>query len=144
MLRLWLNEMEQKSMIQLFRLPVHNGKRRYFMKRHLILIAAIIGFALVVGVSASVAEPLKWSAPMSRYPNQWAPSTAPPQQYYGYGYPQHDQVDPYGYGMHGHGAYGYGYGAYGYGGNYGPHPGLPRPGRGQFHPGQFSGNPYSY
>lgn len=108
------------------------------MKRNLILIAAIIVPALIFCVSASVAEPLKWSAPMSRYPNQWAPTTPPPQQYYGY--PQYyDQVDPYGYGMHG-----YGYGTYGYGGNYGPHPGFPRPGYRQQGRGQFSGNPYNY
>lgn len=116
------------------------------MKRHLILIAAITVPALIFCVSASVAEPLKWSAPMSRYPSQWTPSTPPPQQQY-YGYPNYNYADPYGYGMHGYGAHGYGgygSGTYGYGGNYGPHPGFPRPGRGQFDQGQFSGNPYNY
>lgn len=111
------------------------------MKRHLILLAAIIVPALIICVSASAADPLKWSAPMSQYPNQWSPSAAPPQQQY-YGYPQYNYADPYGYGAYGYG--GYGYGGYGYGGNYGPHPGFPRPGYRQFNRGQVSGNSYSY
>ena len=66
--------------------------------------------------TVAVSEPTRWSAPMNEYPNQWYPSSPPPQynNQYGYGYQ-------------------YPYSGYGYG-NWG----NPQGNTG------FSGNPYYY
>ncbi|HMK34294.1 MAG TPA: hypothetical protein VK463_04445 [Desulfomonilaceae bacterium] len=87
------------------------------------LTAVFLAFLAIVSgnlfcSSCLAQDPVKWSAPMQHYPNQWN-STAPPPNYYGnqYGY-----QDPYA-------NYWYGYGGYR---NSGP----PQPG--------FSGNPYQY
>ncbi|MGC8657483.1 MAG: hypothetical protein ACP5U1_00245 [Desulfomonilaceae bacterium] len=94
------------------------------------LLAIILGLCLIVmWCSLCMAQdPIKWSAPMNNYPEQWAPTPAPPQYgQYGYGYSYY----PYGYGSYGYGGYmqnpGY---SYGYG--------AP----GQQYGGQYSGNPY--
>jgi hypothetical protein len=79
--------------------------------------------ALILIISAFVLSPVvaqvKWSAPMSEYPNQWYPTSPPPV------------YNPYGYYHPGYG-YGGGYGRY-YQGGYGSFP-----------QGGYSGNPYYY
>ncbi len=97
------------------------------MRSHLIMSVAIISVLLVLCVSVWANDPIKWSAPMNHYPNQWAPTPEPPRYYNPYGY-----RNPY---------YGYGYGGYdyyGYGSYGNMQGGQPAPQRG------FSGNPYSY
>ncbi len=105
------------------------------MRSHLVSSVAIISAILILSLSAWANEPIKWSAPMSAYPNQWAPTPQPPSYYnpYGYRYPY------YGYG---YGAYG-GYDPYGFGSpGYAGYAGYMQGGQGA--PGQnFSGNPYS-
>lgn len=71
-------------------------------------------------------DPIKWSAPMNHYPEQWSPTPAPPQ------------YNPYGYSYYPYGAYGYG----GYGQNQAYSYGYGAPA--QQYGGQYSGNPYYY
>jgi hypothetical protein len=54
-------------------------------------------FAVLCGLSPAE-EPVKWSLPMNNYPNQWAPSTPPPEpNQYGGQNPQGDYWNGYGY-----------------------------------------------
>ena len=102
------------------------------MRRFLAAVCAIAACMVVLIGSPSVADPLKWSAPLNAYPNQWVPTPEPPNPYnnpYAYGY--------YPYSGYGYGAQNYyGYGSYGYAGGYQAYPGYQN--------GGFSGNPYMY
>ena len=100
------------------------------MRAQRALIAAIVACVLVTIGSLSTADPVKWSAPMSAYPNQWVSSPEPPNYYnpYGYRYP----YAGYGYGPHDY----YGYGTQGYAAGY--------PGYSGYQQSGFSGNPYMY
>ncbi|MFH1113385.1 MAG: hypothetical protein V1792_05645 [Pseudomonadota bacterium] len=100
------------------------------MRSRVIMSVAVISALLLLCVPVWGNDPIKWSAPMSGYPNQWAPTPEPPRYdnpygyrypYYGYGYGAHD---PYGYGSTG-------YAGTMQGGQYAPQRG-------------FSGNPYGY
>lgn len=95
------------------------------MKQYLIALSALIVVFLFTQITNAADEPIKWSAPMQYYPNQWSPTAPPPPYYY---YPN---------------GYGYSAGAYGYG-TYGGS--WAYPGQNQYsYPYQrqnFSGNPY--
>jgi hypothetical protein len=54
---------------------------------------------LCSALPAAAASPVKWSAPLSHYPNPWTPTTPPPSMNnpYGYNYP----YAQYGYGPYG-------------------------------------------
>jgi hypothetical protein len=100
------------------------------MQRQAIVMTAVAVCVLVLAGTGSIADPIKWSAPLSDYPTPWAPTPEPPNYYnpYGYRYP---------YGGYGYGATDYyGYGGYGYMGGYPAYQGYQRRG--------FSGNPYMY
>jgi len=99
--------------------------RATHMRQYLTVLLAIIVMFLFVQISHAAEEPIKWSAPMQSYPNQWSP-TAPPSPYYYY---------PNGYGYTG-GAFGYG--TYGGSWNYsGQHQNTYG-----YQQQNFSGNPY--
>lgn len=77
-------------------------------------------------------EPVKWSAPMSAYPNRWVPSQVPPPAYNN----QYGNQNPYGGYWPGYGYAGYPpYGNTNQGWNQ-QNPQYPQNG--------FSGNPYMY
>jgi hypothetical protein len=106
------------------------------VRSHLVLGIAVIAATVLLGTFALANDPIKWSAPMGHYPNQWVPTPAPPtyNNPYGYRYPYYG----YGYGPQDY----YGHGAWGQAG-YAPgnqsavqqqYPGRP----------QYSGNPYNY
>jgi hypothetical protein len=85
-------------------------------------------FSLLAALLPAVAsaDPVKWSAPMNQYPNQWTPTAAPPNYYnnpYGYYYPS-------------------GYSPYGVSQGYGSYGGYQSPQQGYYPGGGFSGNPY--
>ncbi|MGA8831961.1 MAG: hypothetical protein ACLQT6_11170 [Desulfomonilaceae bacterium] len=92
----------------------------------LVICFSLFSIVLVCG-SGMAQDPIKWSAPMNNYPEQWSPTPAPPQyNQYGYGY-------SYPYAAYGYGGYGQNQGySYGYG--------APS----QQYGGQYSGNPYYY
>jgi len=93
--------------------------------RESLMIAFLTLFCLVLAVGGVMAQdPVKWSAPMNQYPEQWSPSPAPPQ------------YNPYGYSYYPYGAYGYG----GDGQNQAYSYGYPAPA--QQYGGAYSGNPY--
>jgi len=94
-------------------------------KRLLITCFTLFFIALACGLSLAQ-DPIKWSAPMNNYPEQWSPAPAPPQ------------YNPYGYSYYPYGAYGYG----GYGQNQAYSYGYGTPA--QQYGGQYSGNPYYY
>ena len=90
----------------------------------LVICFSLFSIVLVCG-SGMAQDPIKWSAPLNNYPEQWSPTPAPPQyNQYGYGYSY-----PYA-------AYGYG----GYGQNQGYSYGYSAPPARQYG-GQYSGNP---
>ena len=104
------------------------------MRRLLLLCVVAATTILLTSTPSWANEPVKWSAPMNHYPNQWVPTAEPPRYYNPYGY-----RNPY---------YGYGYG-YGYGSQY-DHYGYGSWGRAaagqryQTDPQQgYSGNPYN-
>jgi len=103
------------------------------MRCHVVLSVAIISAILILCVSAWANDPIKWSAPMNHYPNQWAATAEPPSYHnpYGYRYP---------YAGYGYGAYGgydtHGFGSTGYAGYMQGNQGVPQQ--------TFSGNPYRY
>gem|GEM_PF-534365 len=103
------------------------------MKNALVIVCALLAATLLVHESATAADPVKWSAPMSQYPTQWTPTTPPPAYN-----PQAYQY-PYGYGA---GYQGYG-SLYGYGGAYpSGYTGAVPAGYNGYPAGQYSGNPY--
>ncbi|MCL5124557.1 MAG: hypothetical protein M1511_08690 [Deltaproteobacteria bacterium] len=94
------------------------------MDKKVLAICFALFFAVMCCSLCMGQDPIKWSAPMNNYPEQWAPTPAPPQ-YNQYGY--------YPYGAYGYGGYGQNQGySYGYG--------APS----QQYGGQYSGNPYYY
>jgi hypothetical protein len=100
------------------------------MRSQLAPVAAITICLLVLTGSFSSADPIKWSAPMSAYPNRWVSSPEPPSYYnpYGYRYPYAE----YGYGPYDY----YGYGTQGYAAGQPVYHGYQQRGS--------SGNPYMY
>ncbi|MDQ7783804.1 MAG: hypothetical protein RDU20_13055 [Desulfomonilaceae bacterium] len=101
------------------------------MRSRVVATMAGISAILLVCAAAWADDPIKWSAPMSHYPNQWSPTPEPPNYFnpYGYRYPYYGYG--YGYGHGGHAYYGYGSGGYMQG---------QQNAVGQ----NFSGNPYHY
>jgi len=77
--------------------------------------------------AVTLADPVKWSAPMNQYPNPWTPTAAPPNYY----------NNPYGYSY-----YPSGYAPYGVYPGYGAQGGNQAPQQGYYPGGGFSGNPY--
>lgn len=103
------------------------------MRRQAILYMVAITALVLFSVPSWANDPVKWSAPMSHYPTQWAPTAEPPRWHnpYGYRYPY------YGYGYGPYDSYGYGsYGSWGQAGHNQAYQTAPRQG--------YSGNPYSY
>ena len=70
------------------------------MTRSRVITAACAICFLCVCFPAAADTPVKWSAPMSHYPNPWTPTTPPPapNNPWGYQYP---------YAAYGFGPYGY-------------------------------------
>ena len=102
------------------------------MRSHLFVITTLGILVLVAGTWALANDPIKWSAPMTHYPNAWTPTPEPPSYYnpYGYRYP----YAGYGYGPYDY----YGYGAAGaYPQGYQGYMRSPRQGN-------YYGNPYGY
>ena len=52
--------------------------RSFCMRRGFSSILVVLVLALALPGLASANEPIKWSAPLSAYPNPWAPTTPPP------------------------------------------------------------------
>ncbi len=69
------------------------------MSRSLMCAGACLLFFLCAFIPAVADSPVKWSAPMSHYPNPWNPTTPPPSANnpWGYNYP----YAAYGYGPYG-------------------------------------------
>lgn len=71
------------------------------MRRGFTLIVLVFVVAMAIPGIVCADDPIKWSAPLSAYPNQWTPTTPPPaygSQYanqYPYGYP-YGGYQPYG------------------------------------------------
>ncbi len=91
------------------------------VKRLRILGMAVFMITLLSYNLSAAQDPVKWSAPMTQYPNQWSPTTAPPQ--YAYPYVYNQSAYPPGYGAEGYWGYGtqypgyYGRAQQGYSGN---------------------------
>ncbi len=95
------------------------------MRQHLTVLSAFVVLLLIAQIAYAADEPIKWSAPMQYYPNQWSPTAPPPPYFYypnGYGY----QGGSFGYGTYG--------GSWGYTGQYQVPSAYQRQ--------NFSGNPY--
>ena len=65
------------------------------MKKASVLIAAVAVLCLLLCTVALGQQPVRWSAPMSMYPNPWSPTQAPPT--YNNYYNSQDPYDPYGF-----------------------------------------------
>jgi hypothetical protein len=87
------------------------------MLRVLFIVVLVVTVSSVLSAQSNAQEPIKWSAPMSDYPRQWAPTTPPPQPTYSYG-PWGYQYPSGAFGQGGYGGYG-GQRAYGTQGAYG-------------------------
>ena len=90
------------------------------MRRAFTLIVLALVAAVTLPGMACADEPIKWSAPLSAYPNNWAPTTTPPAYV-----DQYANQHPY-------------WGAYGGNQSY---PGTAPSWQRAYAPG-FSGNPY--